>query len=219
MVQKMQDEDCGFDWRARANSSIFHESNSTNSVHTSQRGIKNHCCDVFPMWMTCCMAIFRRELKPWILCCNNSWLAKRNTLLTDSVSPNKTKILVLESRRRTTLNERILPITFFLTHEKRKNVHRLTNGNRTAHANHASLRKVFMDEMAPSAPEATVPSRREQPKDRAAAQPRSPCHLAARTCTPSHGGAPRALAATRLLKTRWSQQTSGLRPRHPRPPT
>ena len=57
--------------------------------------------------------------------------------------------------------------------------------------------------MAPSAPEATGPSKREQPKDRAAAQPSSPCHLrsqATRTCPPSHGGAPRALAAARLLK-------------------
>ena len=63
--------------------------------------------------------------------------------------------------------------SFLEMNEMRKNVHRLTNGNRTAHAYRASPRTVLMDGMAPSASEATGPYRREQPKDRAAAQPNS----------------------------------------------
>ena len=75
---------------------------------------------------------------------------------------------------------------------------------------HSSLRTVFMDGMAPSAQEATGPSRREQPKDRAAAQPSSP-HLRSQ-----HAPAPQATKALLVLqllpdfsKTRWSQQTNG----------
>ena len=101
-------------------------------------------------------------------------------------------------------------------------MHRLTDGNKTAHAYRASLRTVFIDGMAPSAPEATGPSRREQPKDRAAAQPSSPCHLrsqAARTCPPSHGGALRALAAARLLKNTLVSAASDLHAQNHQPGT
>ena len=112
---------------------------------------------------------------------------------------------------------------FFFTHEKRKNVHHLTNGNKTAHAYRASLRTVFMDGMAPSAPEATGPSRREQPKDRAGCatkQPLPPAEPGGTHLPPKPRRRSSCFSCCQTSqKHAWSQQTNGLRPRRPRPPT
>ena len=48
-----------------------------------------------PTWTTCCVAISLKELKPWTLCCNNSWLVQKNTVLSGFAekSSDKTKTL------------------------------------------------------------------------------------------------------------------------------
>ena len=74
---------------------------------------------------------------------------------------------------------------------------------KTAHAYRASPSTVLTDAIAPSAPEAAGPSRREQLNVRAAAQPSNPCHRrsqAAHTWPSIQGSAPRAFAAAKHLR-------------------
>ena len=68
------------------------------------------------------MDISRKELKPRTLRCNNSWLAKKNIMLSDFVgkSFNKTTILVFVSQQKTTLSAYNQPHTTrnMASHEK-----------------------------------------------------------------------------------------------------
>ena len=59
------------------------------------------------MWTTDCMAIPRKELKPRTVCCNNSWLVKKNSVSSGFAEKNsdKTKTLVIMSEPKVTLSE------------------------------------------------------------------------------------------------------------------
>ena len=135
----------------------------------------------------------------------------RTTRLRQSIHFSFTQILFADHvHLRTRIDNKHSFLKFhFPEWEKEKRASPLTHGNRTAHAYHASLRTVFIEGTSPSAPDATGPSRREQPKDQAAAQS-------------NRAALPPAKPGSTLLpdfsRRRWSQQSSGLRPRRPRPP-
>ena len=114
----MQDEDCGFDWKTRANSS--------NSHWTKFRRLSSHFGTASqeslpwcpPTWTTYCMAIALKELKSWTLCCDNSRLVKKNTVSSGFAGKNsdKTKSLAFTSQSKTTFIERVQPITCDMKH-------------------------------------------------------------------------------------------------------
>ena len=105
MAQKMQDEDCGFDWRTRASSSKF----SLNQILPTLFTLRDDESRIIAVMSSNVDDLLCGYLQKGAeaMNCNNSWSVKKNTVPSGFAdkSSDKMKTLAFTSQPKTTLSE------------------------------------------------------------------------------------------------------------------